>query len=246
MLIAIAESPRIPRAARFPFLAPFQKVGRVFWAPEALFQTIRRQPDWVTPFLVVSIVSLLLSLAAEPFATRAAWQAIPAETPVEQIELLQRQIAFGQKVGAILTPALLLVKALLGALLLTLLMIAWTGQGDYRRAFSTINYLSVPLTLAGLGNLLVLRLRGLEQIGGFQDLQARFGLNLFFPATHPALDAFLGALNPFDLWQVILLAIAVRCIAPCARKTAICVATSYWLLGAALQVGVAFLWQAGS
>ena len=129
---------------------------------------------------------------------------------------------------------------------LTLLMLAWTGQGDFKRAFSAVNYLGVPLTLAGVGNLLVLRLRGLERIESFRDLQARFGLNLLFPAKHPALDALLGLLNPFDLWMLILLAIAVRCITPCSRRTAICVAISYWLLGAALQIAVALLWHAES
>lgn len=244
MLFAIAESPRVPRAGRSSFLAPLRNVGRVFGAPEALFQSISRQPDWVTPFLVVSIISLLLSLAAEPYATRAALQAIPESMPPEQIDLMRRQIAFGQKLGAILTPLLLLLKGLCGALTLTLLMLAWTGHGNFRRAFSVINYLGVPLTLAGVGNLLVLRLRGLERIGGLGDLQARFGLNLLLPAEHPAIDSLLGLINPFDLWMLFLLAIAVRRIVPCPRGAAIRVAVSYWLLGAALQVAAAFLQRA--
>jgi hypothetical protein len=241
MFLVIAESPRIPRAARPSLLRPLFNVGRIFWAPEALFQSIRRQPDWVTPFLLAAILSLLLSLAAEPFATRAAWRSLPEGMPTEQIGAMQRQIAFGQKLGAILTPAILLAKTLFAAMILALLTIAWTGRGEYRCAFSVMNHLAVPATLPAAANVLILWMRGLDQIGGLRDLQPRFGLNLLFPGQPRIIDALLGLATPFELWTLVLLTIAVRCITPCPRKTALAIALSYWLLGALVQVGAALL-----
>jgi Yip1 domain len=219
-------------------------LGRMFlllWAPGDLFKSLRRRPEWLTPFLAVSLMSLLLAWGGAPYALRAAESVLPPGTPAEQSELLRRQIILGQKLNLALTPLLLLVKSLVAALVLTLLTVVVSGRGDYRRAFSALSHLNLIPLLSSAFALLVLRLRGLERIGSPLDLEVPLGLNLLIGTRHATLEAVLNVVNFFELWYLGLLVLAVRALTGCSRVEAALIGGTYWGLSVALQVTVTLL-----
>jgi hypothetical protein len=223
---------------------PLRRLYLFFWSPGELFSTLRESPNVVVPLLIVCVLSVALSLAMSPLVIKVAAHSLPEGLPAAQVESFHHQIELGQRISVLLLPVILLIKTLFAALVLTMLAIVIAGDGSFKKTFSVLSYTSIIMVLEGGCALLVLYLRGTDQIAKPADLQVQLGLDLFINTQNAALNAALNAVNLFEIWYVSLLVIAVGCLFKCSKKRAATIAITYWTMTVAVQVAIAILGNA--
>ncbi|HWZ29104.1 MAG TPA: YIP1 family protein, partial [Gemmatimonadales bacterium] len=94
------------------------------------------------------------------------------------------------------------------------------GEGKWGTLLSVVTYTSITGLLLQLVGVIVLMTKGVGEISSPQDLQPRLGLNLLAPGAGGFLGAFLGGINPFAIWGVILTAIGLQVTHKMSKGTA--------------------------
>jgi hypothetical protein len=221
-----------------PVRRQLRNIFLFFWSPAELFGRLRSRPDWFIAFLLISILTMLATLAMQPFTMRVAQLSAPAGMSPEKVDQFISQVRLVQYVGVALVPVGLLIKCALSAVLLSTLMVLFTGNGSFKINFCLFNHIAMITVIQTAVSLIVLGLRGMDGIRGPLDLRVAMGLNLIIQSDNIALDAVLNSISVLDIWFLIAIIIAVRSLVKCSRTQAAIAGASYWLLTAALQVGL--------
>ena len=212
-----------------------------FWSPGELFTTLRNSPRAVVPLSIGSVLSVGLAFAMLPLVLSVASHSMPEGLPAAQVEAFRHQIEVGQRISLGFVPVILVIKTLVSAFVLTMLTIVVIGDGGFKKIFAMLSYTNLIMILEGGCALLVLKLRGIEQVGRPADLQVQLGLDLFIHTQSAALNSVLNAVNLFEIWYVCLLAIGIGCLFDCSKRKAACVGITYWGMAVAIQVAMAVL-----
>jgi membrane protein, antimicrobial resistance system len=212
---------------------------RVLYEPTAVFERIRERPRILVPFIVLCVLSVILSVATAPVQQAAAALFTPrtadaaAAAPPGPVGMLVRAI-----IGAPFSVGIGLVASGFVLWLTTSLF----GQDA---KFKTLVSVAAHTFVIGLfyqaANSAVLMMRGLEAITTFQDLQVALGLNLLWQEGSGFLWNFLGAVNPFGIWGLVLAAIGVQVTHKVQQGTAYSIATVSFLVKALALAGLASL-----
>ena len=218
-------------------------------APRTAFAALRERGTWVAAFVIVCVLGTLGAYLQVPagqhiltttFAHQIATDPnLTAMTPEKQ----KQALAFGsiaQRYAWLAFPLIAVVGIGFSALLMTIAVAIGNGKASYARLFALcaniaiVNY-GIAYLIIGL---LAVRI-GAEHFGSSRDLvtllpsPARFA-----PENAPKLATLLSALNPFQLWSLVLLTLGLRDVAgvrmPIAIVTAIIVTFGSTLVAAAL------------
>lgn len=241
MSTAAIEPNRLVPASASVHPGPLKRFHLFLWSPGELFNSLRDRPNVILPLLIASILSVALSFSMMPLVMKVATNSLPEGLPAGQIETFYRQIEIGQRISLCLVPIILLVKTLFSALVLTMLTIVVAGEAGFKKIFSLLSYTNLIMVLEGFFALLILNLRGVEQIARPADLQVRLGLDVFINTGSVALNSALNAVNLFEIWYVSLLVIAIGCSFKCSKKKAATIGITYWAMTVAVQVAIAVL-----
>ena len=220
---------------------PIRRLYLFFWSPGELFMILRERPNVIVPLLIACILSVALTFAMSPLVLKVAAHSLPEGLPATQVETFYHQIEIGQRISLFFVPVILLVKTLFSALVLTMLTIIVAGDGTFKKILSLLSYTNLIMVLQGACALLVLNLRGIEQIARPADLQVQLGMDLFINTQSVALNSVLNAVNLFEIWYVSLLVIAIGCLFNCSKKKAATIGITYWTMTVAVQVALAVL-----
>src|SRR5262249_52979267 len=234
---ALIVSEHDPRDSR-PVRRQFRNVLLFFWSPAELFERLREKPEWLVAFLCVSAITIVITLAMQPFTMRIVELSTPPGMSPEKLDQFYGQVKLFQYAGLALVPAVILAKCLLSAGLLSTLMVLFAGDSSFKANFSLFNHVGLIPALQSAVSLLVLGLRGLDEVRGPLDLRVSMGLNMIIRPQNLALDAVLNSVNILDIWYLVALIIAVRSLVKCSRLQASLAAGSFWLFTVALQVGL--------
>ncbi len=222
----MSEAPRAPaeNPARFPNL--LQRIGMVFVSPGALFEHLKARPVWVDVMVLMVALNVVASLLLPEEALRQIIEGqMPPDAEPAQIE---SAMGFARTWGLVLsvlgTPISVAVVA--GVLLLAYNVVLG-GEATYRQLFSAASHAFLVLVVGGLLTI------GLLIAGGEQVVLSP---GLLIPGLGEGyLARFLLRINVFALWNVALLAMAVKRIYP---KRSAGGAAAYLLTLYALVVGV--------
>lgn len=210
----------------------------IFLSPADVFR--RRQPkDWVQPFVILVVASLVVYIASLP-AQSIIMQSLAAQQgqSAEAVAAAQRFAGIGRIIGAIAIPIVLIVAcAYTGALL-------WLGSRmvdaavSFKQAFLIAvfaRFITIPEGLFKAGSLM-LSARGGSAVHPMQDQS--FGLLRFMNTTGlpAAVVPLLNQIDVFTIWQAAIWGIAIAMVAEAPRGRAITVAVIAWILAAAPQV----------
>lgn len=215
---------------------------RVLFSPSEVYGRVKEAPKILLPLLAVLVVQVLIAVLSLPYV-RAGMRAQAAAQPGAQ------QFGPGAEtaasIAAVVTgPLFVILLLLVAAFLLWVIVSVLGGDAQFKTLFSVYLYSWVPALLLQLAGVVVLMLKGPEGITSMQDLQPSLGLDLFL-APMMELGAFMTALlrsvNPFSIWQIVLVAIGVRVTHNVEKGTATSAAIVQWLILSVLGAGLAAL-----
>jgi hypothetical protein len=95
--------------------------------------------------------------------------------------------------------------------------------------------------LAGLVNLWIITLRGVDSVSTMMDLQWAIGLNLLVTTENPVVHTLLSSISLFELWYLAVLVLAVEKLSQASRGKAVAAAVTYWVLAVGVTAGFSML-----
>ena len=241
MSTAAVEPTRFTPASADVSAGALRRLYLFFWSPGALFTTLRTSPRVAVPLFIGCVLSVAVAIGMLPLVMSVASHSMPEGLPSAQVEAYSHQIAIAQKISLCFVPVVLLIKTLVSAFVLMMLTIVVVGDGGFKKIFAMLSYTNLIMMLQGGCALLVLKLRGIEQIARPGDLQVQLGVDLFIHAQSAALNSVLNAVNLFEMWYVFLLVIGIRCLFDCSKVKAAFIGITYWAMAIAIQVAMAVL-----
>ena len=146
-----------------------------------------------------------------------------------------------QIVGYALTPLFLMLQWFVVAGLLLLTAAFLNGSMSFRASFCLVASLEVFSLIKYGATLLIVFLRGADRVAAPADLQPPIGANLLLPDAGEPLYTILGAINPFEIWYVVVLMIGVRALNRFSRRQAATAVLIAWALITSLRAVVAML-----
>ena len=201
-------------------------VVRVLYEPTQVFERVRERPNFLAPYLAMSVVQVVLFFVNMPFlraAMAAQFAARPAGGPDPSKFLW---------IGGVFIPVGIAIALLIGGFLLWVLVSLMGSEAKFGRLLSVAAYSAVPsVILLVLIGTIVLHVQGIGQITSPQDMQPALGLDLLAPGTRGFMGAALKAINPFSIWGLVLSAIGVSTTHRLSKGTGYAVATIAFFVG---------------
>jgi len=180
---------------------------RVLFEPTAVFERVREKPRFLAPFLALAVAIIVISVVQLPF-TKAALSAQFSQMPNMPPEAAQRALSFAS-IGIVFAPIVYCLILVINALLLWVLVSVVGGEAKFGTLLSVTTYSSIAYILLTVVGLVVLTMRGTEQVSGMEDLQPALGLDLLAPGSKGLTLALLRGINPFSLYGVFLTATGI-------------------------------------
>ena len=180
---------------------------RVLFEPTAVFERVREKPRFLAPFLALAVAIIVISVVQLPF-TKAALSAQFSQMPNMPPEAAQRALSFAS-IGIVFAPIVYCLILVINALLLWVLVSVVGGEAKFGTLLSVTTYSSISYILLTVVGLVVLTMRGTEQVSGMEDLQPALGLDLLAPGAKGLTLALLRGINPFSLYGVFLTATGI-------------------------------------
>lgn len=202
----------------------------IFIEPGKVFSHIKEKDDWWIPFLVVIAVTLIYTYITTPAVTRLIGQRM-AELGVDRAPggnfMFVRYIA---------GPIFVLMAWAVFSFIMWIAGSAVGGDWNFLKALDLYAYTSVVAAVKQVLSMVVIKLRGIENIMTFKDLHVSTGLDLFFTPQNPRLYAVLSSVDIFSIWMFTLIAFGVSDIAGISREKSIGVAVLTFIVSVGFSV----------
>jgi hypothetical protein len=184
---------------------------------------------WLWPLIILSIIFIVFGYLMMPYTlqlgeVRLAQQNVPPER-LENARNMTRTIT---QVFVYLVPVFLVLFTMLGAWL-----VAVTGsivglRAKFRDIFSLMMATSLIAALQYIATYIVLRTKG-DEITSQEQMTPAFGLDIFIPA-HGILLTLLNFFSIFQIWSLVMLALALASLAGSSKGKAFAAITPAWLI----------------
>lgn len=200
-----------------------------FVDPAGLARACKAKLFWLWPLIVASIVFIVIGYMMMPFTLQLADARIAAQNvPAERLENARNMAHTISNVIVFVVPVFLVLFTMLGAWL-----VAVTGsivglRAKFRDIFSIMMACSLISCLQYIANYIVLRTKG-DEITTQDQMTPPFGLDIFIPA-HGALLAILNFFSIFQIWYLVILALALASLSGSTKGKAFVAITPAWLV----------------
>jgi len=206
-----------------------------FVDPAGLAKAAKAKLFWLWPLILVSIVFIVFGYLMMPFTlqladARLAQQSIPPER-LESARNISRIII---QVTVFATPVIIVLFTMLGAWLTGLTGSIVGLRAKFRDIFSLMMACSLISCLQYIATYIVLRSKG-DEITTQEQMMPPFGLDIFIPA-HGVPLAILNYFSIFQIWYLIILALALASLAGSTKGKAFIAITPAWLIPLLLRM----------
>jgi len=207
----------------------------VIVAPVAAFERLRTAPTWGLAFIIATVaytIALYLMMPATIHAIQASWPAMVAQnprlaaaSPAEQQQGLAITVAvlhWAWLAGLIGTPVAILITSVI----MLIFNAIGRGSASFAMLWAASANIAVPtVAIGGIVVAVIVLLRGADSFTTSTSIAAASpSLAWLVPTANVKLQAFLSALNVFEIWGGILLYLAMRTTAKVGAGPAIAVA----------------------
>jgi hypothetical protein len=215
---------------------------RVLYEPTVVFERLRDKPRWLEPLLAIAVLYLIIFFLMQPFTkvvTEAAMQAAMQQRGMAPDQMPKMSGVF-VAVGAVIAVLVLVIILVIGAVVLWVNTSIFAGEAKFGTLFSVTAYTSIMFVLQQAVVLVILMVRGVENVTSPDDLQPALGLDLLLPGAKGFLGGLLKGINPFSVIGYYLCGIGVSVTHKTSKGTGLTIAfTTYavmLILGAALYM----------
>ncbi|MGO9240345.1 MAG: YIP1 family protein [Bryobacteraceae bacterium] len=221
-------------------VSPVMGLIDVFINPGRLFAGLAGMPKWgwLLPLAIGVLVAVVIQIVLHPYSARAVLGMITDDMSPQMAQAL-RDSAAKPAVGwsLIWQPIGYAIAVLIGAGVLTGLATMFTAKGKFMLLFTGLMFAKLVLVPSQILTYVIVSLRGVDSVNNMMDLIWTIGPAMFV-TSNKLLFNILTQIQIFEVWYFVLLVILVEKVTGAKRGTCILVAAIYWLLGAAVQVGL--------
>jgi hypothetical protein len=200
-----------------------------FVDPAGLAKAVKAKLFWLWPLILLSIIFAVVGSLMMPFAlqlgeVRLAQQSIPPE----RLENARNMTRIITQVFVYLAPIFLVLFTMLGAWLVGVTGSIVGVRAKFRDIFSLMMACALIGALQYIATYIVLRTKG-DEITSQEQMAPAFGLDIFIPA-HGVLLALLNFFSIFEIWSMVILALALASLTGSSKGKAFVAITPAWLI----------------
>jgi hypothetical protein len=184
---------------------------------------------WRQPWLIISVLYMVVTFLGLPVQLALMelnLQNLPADSLDTQIRMLE---SFGW-IWVVLTPVGVLLMQLLVAGLSYILVTILSQRATFKQYLSLSFFTGIPALLGQLISVVMIRMRGLDQIMGPEDARMSFSLRTLAPPDSALLKGVFGSFEFFTIWSLVLLALGLQRVFGMNRGQAIAVLIPIFLI----------------
>lgn len=200
-----------------------------FVDPAGLAKAVKAKLFWLWPLIIVSIIFIVFGYLMMPYTlqlgeVRLAQQNVPAER-LENARNMTRTIT---QVFVYLVPVFIVLFTMLGAWLVSVTGSIVGLRAKFRDIFCLMMATSLIASLQYIATYIVLRTKG-DEITSQEQMSPAFGLDIFIPA-HGVLLTLLNFFSIFQIWSLVILALALASLTGATKGKAFAAITPAWLI----------------
>jgi len=234
----MATQPSAPAPVPEP-ASPVKGLIDVFINPAALFELLPGMPKWgwILPMAIGVIVTVAVQYFLHPFSSRAVLGMITDDMSPQMAQALRESATKPPGLNLVWAAVFYPIALLIAAGILTGLAAMFTAKGKFMPFFSGLMFAKLVLLPASILTYVIVSLRGVDSINNMMDLVWTIGPAMFV-SSNKLLFNILSQFHLFEVWYFVLLVILVQKVTGAKRGSSITVAAIYWIIGAAVQVGM--------
>jgi hypothetical protein len=200
-----------------------------FVDPGGLAKAAKAKLFWLWPLIVVSIIFIVFGYLMLPYTlqlgeARMAQQNIPPE----RLENARNMTRIITQVIVYVVPVFIVLFTMLGAWLVNVTGSMVGLRAKFRDIFSIMMATSLIASLQYIATYIVLRTKG-DEITSQDQMTPAFGLDIFVPA-HGVLLAILNFFSIFQIWSLVILALALASLTGASKGKAFAAITPAWVI----------------
>lgn len=240
-----APEPQAVSSGYTPIVTDLFRLIRAPFLPRGVFEEQRDQPTFWMPWLVLSVIWVVVAAFMLPLSIQVARAAAAARgqpLPESALTIVRISSLVGPAIG-------LLIGVLISAVVLYLILMVAGSQVRFKGLMTVSLFASTVAFLQSVVTTIALRMRGVEAIHSPTDLQLSFGLDLLFPVdfaqAHPALAALLRGIGPFEIWAMVITAVGLMALEKVVKKKAWTTAVIAFVIGLVIRAGAVLIFHRG-
>jgi Yip1 domain len=233
--------PELPKEQPESFGSDLAGLGSFLIDPAGAAKYVFRKWFWVTPLIVVGLVSLVFYYLTLPIIQHVleVTPAPPNSTP----EQYQRGLEIGmmiQRVVAFVMPLILAVIWAVSALILFAMSSVLSVNTKFLWIFNLLAGCSVISMLGGIASFVILKVKG--EVSTMAELHPALGLDIFMPeGSNKYAVALLGYFSVFQLWWIVMVVLVLSAAFRVSKGKAFAILLPLIIIGALFTViGAAF------
>jgi hypothetical protein len=230
-------------------LTEVERVVDTFVAPSKTFTDIKRNASWLVPWLLISVISLLMVFVVDKkLGMDTAYENQLRLSPKQMDKIDQMppdQKAKAIQIGATITryfaygsPLLTIIAAaIFGGVLMATFNFGFGAEVKFKQAMAISMYAFLPGIIKGLIATAVVGMGAAEGFTFQNQVASNLG-GLVDPNSSHFLYSVLTSIDAFTIWTLVLTGIGYSCVTRVKRGTAMGVVFAWWAVVTLIGAGV--------
>jgi Yip1 domain len=215
-----------------------------FVDPAGLAKAAKAKLFWLWPLIVVSIIFIVFGYLMLPYTLQLSEARLAQQNvPPAGMENARNMAHTFTQVFVFLVPVFIVLFTMLGAWLVGLTGSIVGLRAKFRDIFSIMMACSLIGSLQYIATYIVLRTKG-DEITSQDQMTPAFGLDIFVPA-HGVLLALLNFFSIFQIWSIVIMALALASLTGSSKGKAFAAITPAWLIPLIFRI-IGSLFSGGS
>jgi Yip1 domain len=233
--------PELPKEQPESFGSDLAGLGSFLIDPAGAAKYVFRKWFWVTPLIVVGLISLVFYYLTLPIIQHVLEVTpAPANSTPEQY---QKGVEIGmmfQRVVAFLMPLIIAVVWAVSALILFAMSSVLSVNTKFLWLFNLLAGTSVISLLGGIASFVILKVKG--EVSTMAELHPALGLDIFMPeGSNKYAVALLGYFSVFQLWWIVMIVLVFSAAFRVSKGKAFAIVSPLIIIGALFAlIGAAF------
>jgi len=233
-----------------PALSEGARIIDTFIAPSKTFTDLRRNSSWWTPWLLISIVTLIFvfvmgrQIGFEQITKNSIAQSSHAEQfeklpPEQQAKQLELATTITRSISYSLPLPNLIIFLVIAAVLIATFNVAVGAKVPFKTSLAIVAYGSLPGVIGAVLGIISM-FAGVDPAGfNAQNPVATNPAHFMDPAGNKFVYGMASALDVFIIWNIVLMGIGFACNSKVKRSTAIAIVAGWYLLYKLVGAGLA-------
>jgi Yip1 domain len=200
-----------------------------FVDPAGLAKAAKAKLFWLWPLILLSIIFSVVGYLMIPYALQLGEVRLAQQTiPPERLENARNMTRMVTQIFVYVVPIFLVLFTMLSAWLVGVTGSIVGVRAKFRDIFSLMMACSLIGALQYIATYIVLRTKG-DEITSQEQMNPAFGLDIFIPA-HGVPLALLNFFSIFEIWSMVILALALASLTGSSKGKAFVAITPAWLI----------------